>query len=90
MNDTTQEAVRAQRAQIKLMRELGPHGRLQLALKLSHEDHLRAWQEIVEANPELSLAEQKLLFIEVRYGRDLSERVREYVRKRSPKAWSLQ
>ncbi len=37
---------------------------------------------IARANPDMSPEELKLRFIELHYGRDLAERVREYLRNR--------
>ncbi|MCH8824993.1 MAG: hypothetical protein IH984_15970 [Planctomycetes bacterium] len=80
MNDTHPEM---QRVQIKLLRQAGPDRRGQLASQMSNQAHWRAMQAIAKANPELSKLEQKILFIEVRCGRDLSQRVRAYLLNQS-------
>ena len=72
-----------QRVQIKLLRKAGPDRRGKLASQMSNQAHWRAMQAIAKANPELSELEQKLLFVRIHYGRDLAQRVRTYLRKRS-------
>jgi hypothetical protein len=79
MNDTHPEA---ERVQIGLIRKMSVARRAALASALSNTTYWLARRAIQRAHPELSEAEQKLLFIDVHYGPDLARRVREQWRER--------
>ena len=80
VNDTHPDAARVQ---IQLLRQASPDRRAQLASQLSNQARWRAMQAIARAHPELSELERKLFFVEVHHGRELAQRVRAYLRKRS-------
>ncbi len=72
----------AERIQIELLRKAGPQRRLELGIAFSQEAMAIARQGIARAHPHLSEEEQKLLFVEVTYGKDLADRVRAYLTRR--------
>ena len=71
-----------ERIQIELLRKAGTQRRLQLGLELSGETLEIAQRGIRRIHPEVSELEAKLIFVEVTYGKDLADRVREYLAKR--------
>ncbi|HLL79642.1 MAG TPA: hypothetical protein VKT25_09090 [Ktedonobacteraceae bacterium] len=71
-----------ERIRIEWLRKAGPHRRLQLGLALCNEAFAIAQQGIRRAHPEASELEAKLIFVEVTYGKDLADRVREYLATR--------
>lgn len=83
MNDTHPEA---ERIWIDLLRRAGPEKRLAMAIELTDRVVRTAQSAVARAHPHLSPLEQKLLLAEVGYGRELADRVREYLLKREPAA----
>lgn len=83
MNDTHPEA---ERIWIDLLRRAGPEKRLAMAIELTDRVVRTAQAAVARAHPHLSPLEQKLLLAEVGYGRELADRVREYVRQRESAA----
>lgn len=79
-NDTTPDADRVQR---ELLRRAGPARRATMASDLTNQAIERARAGIARAHPELSLLEQRLLFVEVHYGAALATQVRQFVRARA-------
>ncbi len=73
MNDTHPDA---ERAQIGLIRKMSPERRASLASAMRNRTYWMARRALEEAHPSLSAQEQKLLFIEINYGRELAQRVR--------------
>jgi hypothetical protein len=69
----------AERVQIELLRKATAERRLELGLSLSEEAMEIARQAIAQANPLASEEDQKLLFVEITYGKDLADRVRAYL-----------
>ncbi len=69
----------AERVQIELLSKATTERRLALGLSLSQEAMEIARQAIVQANPLVSEEDQKLLFVEVTYGKVLADRVRVYL-----------
>lgn len=69
----------AKRVLIELLSKATPERRLELGLSLSQQMLEIARQGIARANPQLDETEQKLLFVEVTYGKDLGNRVRAYL-----------
>jgi hypothetical protein len=67
-----------------LLSQATPERRLELGLALCDEALDLAQQAISRANPFASSEEQKLLFVEVTYGKDLAVRVRTYLTGRQP------
>ncbi|MCH8344621.1 MAG: hypothetical protein IH983_11605 [Planctomycetes bacterium] len=80
MNDTHPDAARVQ---IQLLREAGPKRRLAMAMDLTRQTWWMAHAALARAHADLSELERKLLFVEVHHGRELAQRVRAYLRKRS-------
>lgn len=78
MNDTHPEA---ERVQIELIRKMTPERRAALASAMRNRTYWMARRAVAEAHPTMSETEQKLLFIELNYGRDLATRVRDYWRR---------
>ena len=71
-----------ERVLIALLSKATTERRLELGLSLSQEAILIARQAIVQANPLISEEEQKLLFVEVTYGKNMADRVRAYLVER--------
>jgi hypothetical protein len=74
----------AEKVQIELLRNATNAQRLALALSMTDLAIRLARRAIARANPGLSRRELDLKFVEVHYGKDLAERVREYLRGRPP------
>lgn len=72
----------AERVQIELLSKATLQRRLELGLSLSQEAMAIARRAIAQANPQASEEQQKLLFVEITYGKDLADRVRAYLAKR--------
>jgi hypothetical protein len=78
-NDTHPDA---ERVQIELLRKAGPRRRSIIASRLTNQSRWRARRGILRAHPDLNEADRRLLFIEVHYGRDLADRVRQALSRR--------
>ena len=72
----------AERVQIELLRKATPERRLELGLAFCEEGLAIAHHAIAHANPLLSEQEQKLLFVEMTYGKELADLVRAYLARR--------
>ncbi len=81
LSDTSPEA---ERVQIELLRRATNAQRLGLALSMTDLTIRLARRAIARANPGLSRRELDLKFVEIHYGNDLAERVREYLKGRPP------
>ena len=68
--------------QIELLRKIGPARRLELALSLSQSALELAREGIRKANPNASEEEIGLIFVEVTYGKELADRVRNYLARK--------
>ena len=79
MNDTHPEV---ERVHIELLRKAGPQRRLAMAMELTNDVLRRARAGIARARPHLSDRERQLLFVEVAYGREITERVRAFLHQR--------
>ncbi len=79
-SDTSPEA---EKVQIELLRNATNAQRLGLALSMTDLAIRLSRRAIARANPGLSRRELDLKFVEVHYGKDLAERVREYLKARS-------
>jgi hypothetical protein len=73
---------RQERLWIELLRNATVSERFTLMRWMTAFTIRRTREEIVRANPDLSPEELKLEFIEVRYGKELAQRVRDYLRRR--------
>lgn len=73
---------KARRVQIELLRQLGPQQRLEKAIEFTDTVLRRAKTGIARVRPELSERERSLLFVEVHYGRELANRLRDYLARR--------
>jgi len=71
-----------ERVLVALLAQTTPQRRLELGLLLSQDAMALAQQALVQAHPHLSQEEQRLLFVEVTYGKDLAERARAYLARR--------
>lgn len=78
-HDTRPEA---ERVQIELLSRATTERRLELGLSLSQEAILIARRAIIHANPLASEEDQKLLFVEITYGKEVADRVRAYLVER--------
>jgi len=72
----------AEQILIQLLSRTSVERRLELGLSLSEEALAIAHQAIAQAHPLASEVDQKLLFVEITYGKDLAERVRTYLTRR--------
>jgi len=79
LSDTSPEA---EKVQIELLRNATNSQRLAMALSMTDLAIRLARRAIARANPGLSQRELDLKFVEIHYGNDLAERVREYLRGR--------
>jgi hypothetical protein len=79
MNDTHPDA---ERVQIALLRQMSMDRRGQIGSMLTNQGRWRTRHAIARAHPSLSPLERELFLIELAYGRDLAQRVREYRRSR--------
>jgi len=77
--DTTREA---EQWQLRLLREKSPAERLAMAVRLTSEVIRASRRAISRAHPELTEQEVGLLFIELHYGRELADAVRQYEEQR--------
>lgn len=68
--------------QIEALRKMRPARRFELALSLSQTAIELAREGIRKANPNASEEEVGLIFVEVTYGKDLADRVRNYLARR--------
>jgi hypothetical protein len=68
--------------QIELLRKTSPARRLELALSLSQSAIELTREGIRKANPDASKEEIGLIFVEVTYGKELADRVRNYLARR--------
>ncbi|MBM4048059.1 MAG: hypothetical protein FJ279_23400 [Planctomycetes bacterium] len=74
----------AERVQVELLRQASVQTRLSLALSLSETAMSLSRRAIRRARPGISEQEVGLAFVELHYGRELAERVREYVNRVEP------
>ena len=72
----------AERVLIDLLSKTTPERRLELGLLLSQDAMALTQQALIRTNPHLCQEEQQLLFVEMTYGKELSERVRAYLSRR--------
>jgi hypothetical protein len=79
-NDTTPEA---EAVQLEILRRKSPTELANLALRLSAHMTALSKRAIREAHPEFSEREVTEMFVEIHYGKELANAVREYQRKRS-------
>jgi len=78
LSDTHPEA---ERVQIELLRKKTVSERFALVRSLTAFTINLSRRAIARANPDLSLDELRLKYIELYYGKDLAQRVREYLSK---------
>jgi len=79
LTDTHPEA---EKIRIDLLRKISVGERFLKVRALTARTVGLSKRAIARANPDLCAEEVKLKFIELHYGRDLAERVREYLRNR--------
>jgi hypothetical protein len=80
LSDTNSEA---EKVQIDLLRKATNAQRLAMALSMTDLAIRLARRAIARANPGLSQQDLDLIYLEVHYGRELADRVREYLKDRS-------
>ena len=68
--------------QIELLRKTSPARRLELALSLSQSAIELTREGIRKANPNASEEEVGLIFVEVTYGKELADKVQNYLARR--------
>jgi hypothetical protein len=76
----------AERAQIEIMRRLGPGKRFEMMRRLSRSQLKMAWSGLKRANPTLSERELQVKAVELWYGLDDARRLREKLQERG--LWS--
>lgn len=79
---STDTSPEAERVQIELLRKASPERRLDIARSLSQSMILASRETIKRLHPQISEEELKILFVELYYGKELADRVREYMEKR--------
>ena len=80
LSDTSPEA---EKVQIELLRQATNAQRIRLALSMTDLAIGLAKRAIARANPGLSRRELDLIYLEVHYGRELADRVRDYLKDRA-------
>lgn len=70
---------RAEEVQLGLLRAASPARRFRAMKSLTASVVRLAKKGIREANPDLTEQEQRLLFVEIHYGRELANRVRTFL-----------
>lgn len=73
--DTSKEADEMQR---ELLRKKSPAERLMLAARLSHEVIQASKRAIARVHPDFTPRQVEQMFIELHYGRELADAVRQY------------
>lgn len=66
------------RVQLDLLRQKSPHERAMIAVRLTDEVRLASRRAIARANPEFTPRQIEYCFIELHYGRELADAVRNY------------
>ncbi len=79
LDDTPPEE---EKALIEWLRKKTPSQRLQLGLSLTQANIERIREDIRQANPNASKEELDLIFVEINYGKELADRVRNYLARR--------
>jgi len=79
MNAISDTSDDAEQFQLTLLRQRTPTQRVEMALRLSAELMLASKQAILRAHPGLTPMQVNLKFIELHYGRELAEAVRNHV-----------
>jgi hypothetical protein len=79
-NDTTPEA---EEVQLELLRRKSPRERLELAMRLSTAWMRRSKEVIRNLHPEYTEPEVGEMFVEIHYGKELAEGLRECRRSRT-------
>ncbi len=80
LSDTTPEA---EEVQLRLLRQAGVAGRVELAFRLSTEMIRASRRAIALRHPELDEQGVKLRWVELRYGQDLADRIRRHLAARA-------
>jgi hypothetical protein len=75
-------APEAERVQIELIRQSSVARRISMVRSLSQTTMYLSRRAIQRANPLLSEREVDLAFVELHYGKDLSERLRSYMERK--------
>ncbi len=86
MDSLSDTSVEIENIQLELLRRKSPVERVGLSLRLSADVVLAAKRAIARAHPELSSQEADHLFIELNYGHELAEAVRQYTAARSTRS----
>ena len=76
----------AERAQIAIMRRLGPGKRLEMMRRLSRSQLKLAWSGLKRANPALSERELQVRAVELWYGAEHAQRLQAKLKERG--LWS--
>jgi hypothetical protein len=82
LSDTPDEIAQLQ---ADLLRQAGPRKRAAMAAAMTAAAVKRSRQAISRAHPEWSELEVKFFWAEVHYGKELADRVRAYIARRSQK-----
>lgn len=82
-SDTSRET---ERAQIEILRRLGPRKRLETLRKLSRGQKKLAWSALLRSHPHLSPRELQVKAVEIWYGAEHAQRLEAALRERGK--WS--
>jgi proline racemase len=80
---TTDTADEADRLQLEIFGRMSPTERIQKVCRLSSNLRQMARDAIQRRHPELDKHEQRLKYIEITYGKELADAVREHTRERA-------
>jgi hypothetical protein len=75
-------SVDVERAQLQVLRDMSPAERVALALRLSSDVMHASKRAIARAHPEFTARQIEHMFIELHYGRELADAVRQHDRTR--------
>lgn len=79
-SDTSEEALEVQ---LQCLRQMSPHERLRRACAWSGQIRRMAFDAIRRRHPAYSEADVRLKFIELTYGQELADGVRNYLREQN-------
>jgi hypothetical protein len=84
IGQSSDTAPHAEKVQIELIRQSSVARRISIVRSLSQTTMYLSQRAIQRANPSLSEREVDLAFVELHYGKDLSERLRSYMERKRP------
>ena len=75
-------SIDVERAQLQLLRDMSPADRVALALRLSSDVICASKRAIARTHPELTTRQVEHLFVELHYGKELADALRQHDKAR--------